>query len=243
MADNRRDKGDGSIYFRESDKRWVAKYIHTLGAKPKVLYGKTEQEVKKKLREYKKEVAKNGYQGTQKSTVKEYLDKWFREVKLNELKPKSLDALSAALNNQVYPIIGDIQIASLKADDIQGMMNRLVSENYAFSTIKKAYNAVNACFKLGVIKGDVTNNPCLGARLPKNIERKQKDIRFFTPHEIEKISEECVRKHSNNTSVYRLGHSIILLLCTGMRIAELLGLKWKDINYDNKTIKINNSVV
>ena len=52
MAEKRRDKGDGSIYFRESDKRWVAKYTHTTGAKPKVLYGKTEQEVKKKLREY-----------------------------------------------------------------------------------------------------------------------------------------------------------------------------------------------
>ena len=242
MAEKRRDKGDGSIYFRESDKRWVAKYTHTTGAKPKVLYGKTEQEVKKKLREYKKEVAKHGYQGTQKSTVKEYLDKWFREVKINELKPKSIDDLSSTIN-RVCQSIGDLQMASLTANDIQGMINHMVSEGYAFATIKKAYNAVNACFKLGVIKGDIIQNPCLGVRPPKGIEKKRKDIRFFIPEEIEKICAECLKKYGNDKPVYRLGHAIILLLHTGMRIGELLGLKWKDIDYENRTLKINSSVV
>jgi len=58
MADRRRDKGEGSIYFRESDKRWVAKIRPDNSSKPKVFYGKTELEVKKKLREFKKEIAK-----------------------------------------------------------------------------------------------------------------------------------------------------------------------------------------
>jgi site-specific recombinase XerD len=243
MEKSRRDKGDGSIYQRKSDGRWIAKYVHTIGGKPKVLYGKTEQEVKKKLREYKKEVAKNGVIEIKKTTVQSYMNTWFRDVKMYELKPKSIDALDVTLQNQVYPYIGDIQIGTLTSGDIQSMIKKLVLKGFAYSTIKKAYMAVNACCNYGIDNEKLIKNPCRGVKLPKNLERKKSDIKFFTQEEVELIRQECVVKYGNGKQMYRLGHAVIVLLYTGMRIGELLGLKWADIDYEKKHAKVTDSVV
>ena len=243
MAEKRRDKGDGSIYQRKSDGRWIAKYVHTQGSRPKVIYGKTEQEAKKKLREYKKEIAKNGYVEVQKTTVQAYMDNWFREIKMNELKPKSIDALDVTLRNQVYPYIGDIQIGSLTSTDVQSMLKQLVLKELSYSTIKKAYMAINACCNFAVDNEKLIKNPCRGVKLPKNLERKKGDIKFFNQEQVELICKECTVQHGNGKQVYRLGHAIIVLLNTGMRIGELLGLKWADVDYDKKIAKVEDSVI
>ena len=187
MAGKRRDKGDGSIYFRESDQRWVAKYKFSPDEKPKVLYGKTELEVKKKLREFKKEASKNDYKVIQKTAVRDYLKRWFDDVKTNELKPKSLDSITHTMNNQIFPSIGDIQLDTLNVNDIQTMLNNLVAKGFSYSTIKKAYEVVSSCMKLGVIKGDLLKNPCVGVRLPKNISKRKSEIKILNQEEFELV--------------------------------------------------------
>ena len=243
MSGKRRDKGEGTIYQRQSDGLWLSRYTPPNTTKPKYFSGKTELEVKKKLKEFKKKVAQNDYVEIQKITVESYMDRWFREVKMNELKPKSLDALDVTLRNQIYPYIGNIQVGALTANDIQLMINKLVAAELSYSTIKKAYDALNPCFKLGIIKGEISKNPCLGVKLPKRLERKKSDIRFFTQEEADMICKECVTTYKNGKQVYRLGHAVIVLMYTGMRIGELLGLKWVDIDYEGKTAKVRDSVV
>jgi len=243
MKGKRRDKGEGAIYQRKSDGLWLARFTPHKGAKIKYLSGKTEREVKKKLKAHKDELSKNDYVEVQKITVQEYMNRWFLEVKMNELKPKSIDALEVTLRSQVYPAIGDIQIGGLTPNDIQVMINDLTHKGYAHSTIKKAYMAVNACFKLGIEKEDVVKNPCRGVRLPKNLVRKQDDIKFFTKEEVDLICTEALTQYSNGKPKYRLGHAILVLLYTGMRIGELLGLRWADIDFNSKTVYVRKNVV
>ena len=70
-----------------------------------------------------------------------------------------------------------------------------------------------------------------------------KEITFFDDVQVAAICEESISKYNNGKMIYRLGHSIILLLYTGMRVGELLGLKWNDIDWEKKTITISRSVV
>jgi len=242
MHGQRRDKGDGSVYQRK-DGLWVAQITPAPGAKDKYFYGKTETEVKRKLREFKKEIARNDFFEIQKITVGEYMDNWLRTVKVNNLKPKSYDRQEVTLKNQVYRYIGDIQMGTLTVGDVQGMINGLVSEGLSYSTIKKAYNAVNGCFKLALIKGDVVKNPCLGVSLPKNLERQKSDIRFFSDDEIDLICRESVAGYGNGKQIYRLGYAVIVLMYTGMRIGELLGLRWADVDFDKRLITVKGSFV
>lgn len=242
MEAKRRDKGEGSIYQRK-DGKWVAKFKPQNHASTKYFYGKTEKEVKKKLKEFQVELIKNNYIEVQKRTVREYMDYWFYNIKIHELKPKSFDRSESTLINHIYPYIGDLQISGLTANDIQMMINELVKRDLSYSSIHRAYVTINNCFKLGVIKEEVTRNPCVGVMLPLNKKKMVTSIRCFTDDEVKKICKESIRTYSNGTKVYRLGNVIILLLYTGMRIGECLGLKWSDIDFEKKLITIHGNVV
>ena len=243
MANKRRDKGDGSVY-QKKDGSWVAQMAVPNKSTRKFFYGKSESEVKKKLKQFQNEIIKNGYTEIKNITVREYMEDWLYSVKKNELKPKTFDSIELTLNHQICPYIGDIQIGSLTSNDVQQLMNTLVAQGLSYSTIKKAYDAINGCFKLGIIKGEVIKNPCAGVSLPKNLKvNRSKTIKIFTDEQIESICKESIFKYGNGKMMYRLGYSIIVLLYTGMRMGELLGLKWGNIDFQNNTVKITNSVV
>jgi len=184
---------------------------------------------------------KNDFETIQKTTVRQYMNTWMTETKINELKSSSYDRKEQVLENQVYPYIGDLQVSNLTTSDIQSMINSL-SKKYSYSTIKKAYEAVNACMKLAIIKRDIQYNPALGVTLPTNIQKSEGEIIFFNESEIKLITEEAVRKYNNDIPIYRLGYAVLFLLNTGLRIGEALALQWRDIDFINKTVFIKKNV-
>ena len=157
----RRDYGSGSISQRK-DGTWTARMIigtnEAGNPRIKAFYGKSEREVKKKMKEFEKELHKNDGTVVQKNTVETYMRNWLYSVKSNELKPKSFDRLEQTIVYQVIPHIGNLQIAAIQADDVQKMLNTLKAEGKSYSTIKKAYDAVNECFRTGMIKRTVSIN-------------------------------------------------------------------------------------
>lgn len=242
----RRDKGDGCISQR-ADGTWTARMRVGLTpeGKPKIkaFYGKTESEVKKKLKEFQKELHR--YDGTvvQRSTVANYMLDWLQNVKANELKPKSYDRLEQTVNNQVIPSIGHLQLAALTSDDVQKMINDLKNAGMSYSTIKKAYDAVNECFNTGIIKKSVIHNPALGVTIPAKKTFAKPKMQCYTKEEADKLCDTAVACYGNGKRIYRLGSAIILGFNTGLRSAEMLGLKWSDVSFDDRTITINGTRV
>jgi hypothetical protein len=108
----RRDKGDGSL-FQRKDGKWVAQLRVGVkeNGKPKLksFVNDTRQEAKKRLDEYKKDIIRNDHKTLKKITVRNYMDNWLYNA--FKLKGTSFDIKESILNNQVYPHIGDIQIA------------------------------------------------------------------------------------------------------------------------------------
>lgn len=246
-AKRNRGYGNGTVYFRESDQRWVGKYKVGIKAdgKPamKVVYGKSEAECHKKLKEIIDESKKTEYIQIQKSTVGEYMNDWLVSVKKNELKPKSYDRLEQTINLYVSPSIGQIQLQAVSSKDIQKMINDLRDSGKSHSTIKKAYDAVNACFKLGVIQKTVASNPATGVSIPSKKLLPSKKIQFYSKEEAALLVSYAMSKWGNGKRRYPLGAFVPLLLNTGLRMSELLGLRWKqDIDLDNRTLTVHQNV-
>ena len=241
----RREKGEGSISQRK-DGIWTARI--DLGRdqngkrKIKALYGKTEKEVKKKLKEYKIELIKHELEQVKKITVQEYMSDWLKTIKKNELKSSSYDRLEVTCENQIFPHIGYLQMNSVKADDIQKLINHLNDSGYSYSTIKKAYNAINACFTFAYEREEIPKNPIVRISLPRQKEKEISDIVFFNESEIELIEKYALEKYKTGKYKYKNGYAIILLLHTGLRIGELLGLKWNNIDFENKILKVSGNL-
>lgn len=245
----RREKGDGSISQRK-DGLWVGRY--DAGKKPdgkrniKVVYGKTDKECKKKLKDLKREIEKGEHYYIERSSVEAYMTDWLVNVKKNELKPKSYDRLEQTLNNNVFPYIGHIQLQAIETNDVQKMINDLRDSGKSHSTIKKVYDAVNAAFKYGLAckPPKVDGNPAFNVTIPSKKILPQKKIQFYTKEEAALICDHAISNYKNGNRHYRLGAFVPLLVNTGLRMSELLALKWnEDVDLENKTIIVHNNVV
>lgn len=236
MADKaRREYGSGSISQRK-DGKWTGRIIigFNENGKPKVkaVYGSTENEVKRKLKAYKAELEKNDYVNIQRNTVGNYMTDWLTKKKRNELKDTSYDRLEVTVNNQIIPFVGDIQLQAFSSNDVQTLINTLAESGYSYSTIKKVYDAINECFRTGIIARTVAFNPALAVSLPAKSKFEESDIKFFVEEDVAKLYAAARKEYSNKERVYRLGELVVLDVNTGLRSAELLALKWSDINLD-----------
>lgn len=244
--EKRRDYGSGSISQRK-DGKWTARMIigrqENGNLKYKTFLGSTEREARKRLEDFKKEYYRNDSKTVQRNTVANYMLDWLHNVKANELKPKSFDRLEQTINNQIIPAIGHLQIAAIQPDDVQKMINDLKAAGISYSTIKKAYDAVNECFRTGIIKKSVISNPALGVTIPSKKSFGKAKIKCYTKEETDKLCAAAVAHYGNGKPVYRLGNVVVLALNTGLRYAELLGLKWSDISFDDRLLTVSETRV
>ena len=247
MATKRNSNGNGSIYYDESRKRWRAqiKWTDKAGEKHvKKFVGSKKTEVKSRLDEFRRQLLiSNGEISTGNVSFQEFANHWLTSSLCNKLKPTSYQRKEVTLVNQVYPHIGNIPIDQLTHTDVQNMVNELHESGLSYSTVKKAYEAVNGCLREYRIKAGSAFNPCEGISLPTTSERPISDIVFFNEIQRTLVRDESVRKYKTGKSVYRLGHSIIVLMYTGLRIGELLALKWADVDFVNKTISVDKNAV
>ena len=126
----------------------------------KSVYGATPTAVRRKARELIAEAARYDISNVKKMTVSTYMTHWLKDIKKPDLKPSSYDRVEQSLKYQIFPAIGHIQINALTSNDVQKMINTIISEK-SYSTAKKAYNNLNACMELGVQRGEILKNPVL----------------------------------------------------------------------------------
>ena len=244
---NKREYGTGSISQRK-DGKWQGRV--NLGTdingkrKQKYFYGTTEKEVKKKLKDYFIQGEKYNANNIAKMTLEEFLVDWLENILIHTLKPKSYAIKEYIIKQQIVPRIGLLQVNSLIASDIQQMINDMVNKGLSYSTIKKAYDTLNHRFKLAINQEQVNKNPALGVILPKQKNKKDSEIQYFSEKQCKELIQESRRIYDyNNQNVYRLGEIVPFLIFTGLRIGEAIALEWTDIDYENKTISVNKNVV
>ena len=249
-AQRKRNHGTGSVYFNEKENVWIGAY--TVGKKPngkpdvKHVRGKTEAECHRKLNKLIDESKKSDYVYVQKDTLENYLDNWLTTVKRLQLKPKSYDRLEQTIRKDVAPAIGQIQIGALTTADVQKMIADMQANDKSRSSIKKAYDAVNAAYKWGLkcTPPAVRSNPCSGVELPGTDKFDPVEIKFYTADEARKISEVALQRYKKGTPWYPLGGLVVVGLNTGLRVGELAALEWdRDIDMEARLLYVHKNVV
>ena len=249
-ATRKREFGNGSIYYVEREKVWIGAY--TAGKKPngkpdvRKVRGKTEAEARRKLNSLINELKKTEYVYVQKDVFAEYIRNWLTNVKRLELKERSYDRLEQTITKDVIPYLGQIQLAALTTDHVQQMISSLVDEGKSYSTIKKAYDAVNASFKWGLTTQPpkVKYNPASAVRLPNTKSFGASEIRFYTEEEAALIAQTALQKYPNGTPWYPLGEIVVILLNTGLRLAEVNALQWeRDVDLENRLLYVHKTIV
>jgi len=241
----RRSNGDGSV-TKASDGRWTARI--QIGKNPngspkiKAFYGKNKAEATKKMREYLLHTNPNDVD-VSKEIFGDYLLRWFELYKSRSLKPTTYDRNDGIIRNQIIPAVGGFQIGNISVDHIQQFINQLQDEGYSHSTLNKAKQLLDGCFKYALTKQAVKFNPVVGIEMPSSELFEKKDIVILGEDDINRFVQMATSIYPSGAPVYRYGWGLVFILYTGLRLGEALGVKWSDIDYAEKLIKVKSNVV
>lgn len=235
----RNPNGDGSITKRGNRYYGRLRIGRSIDGTPivKNFSGRTESEVRKQIRQYERTIPST--MDTGRVTFQEYANMWLTVFKEPELKARSYDRLEQTLMFQVYPFIGHLLFDQVTDVDVQSLLKRLARNGMSHSTIKKAYDAINAVYKHAIARGNVARNPAATVRPPNSAKYEQEGMKFFTREEVTRICEECRRIYKTGNPVYVYGDAYILMINTGIRVGELIALRKTDYDRKNKTLTVS----
>lgn len=167
-------------------------------------------------------------------TLNEWFEEWFDNYKKPYIKETSIYPTRSRYHNIFGNILGDKKITEINNIDIQGVINEMHSQGRASSSIRTALGIVRDCFESAKNNRIISINPCFDIKV--YWENKTVQRRFLTKEE----QNLFLDKLKNNGDWYY--EMLYIMLYTGMRIGEVGGLKWDDIDYKNKCIYINRSL-
>ena len=244
----RRANGEGNIRKRK-DGRWEGRY--TVGHDPetgkaiiKNVLGKTQTEVKEKLKKAIEENVGIDYGRAKTYTVGSWLEVWMENYAKVKLRPSTFKTSQGFLKNHIKPQIGSIPLAGLTSLDLQrfykhlldgGRVDRIEAKKkpkgLAPKTVRNIHQMIGSAYNLAMEQHLVTKNPTQGCALPK-VEHKE--MKTLTADQLSAFFHEA-----RGSGVYELYY---LDLATGLRRGELLGLKWTDVDFQRGALKIQRAI-
>lgn len=247
MTKKRRAKGEGSVY-KDNQGYWNGQLIvgYTADGKPKYKKFRSKKQgiIIEKMNTFKLGNGTASQSVIEQSTFDSLLDSYLETVKKVSVRPTSYDSILITAE-QVKSRMGFVYINDLTAEIIQvNLINKMMDENYAYSTIHKAYVLVNECLNYAVIKDYIVKNPCMAVKLPNKENFDKKEIRFLNDEEIQLFKDRAMSQRKTiKMPIYEYGNILCLIIYTGLRVGELCAIKWQDIDFTNKTLVINKTIV
>ena len=222
----KRGNGEGSIYQRKEDGKWVTS-ITLENGKRKVLYGKTRKEVKEKLTRVLHEQQQGTLVTAGPQTVEQFLTDWLENTHKRHVRPRTYERYREAVYLHIIPFLGKHQLQKLTVQHVQRFYTKKEDEGLAPATIIYYHSVLHNALDTAVKRGLVARNVCDLASPP---HRK----RF----EIQPLSGEQAQKLLAVIQGHKWEALFTLAIATGLRRGELLGLKWQDINFTTGTLQV-----
>ncbi|MGA8296726.1 MAG: tyrosine-type recombinase/integrase [Acidimicrobiales bacterium] len=245
----RRGHGEGSIYRRDTDGRWVGSV--NLGwengrRRRKVVYGKTQAEVVRKIKKLNTDISRGLPPPDDRSTVEQLLRRWLLDVVPGRVSPSTLHDYRVVAERHIIPVLGKKKLTALSPADVQtllrtkqesrlpqrvhtkkGLVERPTAGGYSPRTIKLIRGVLGQALGQAERWGMVARNV---VALTDGPREAQTEGRTLTP--------EQARSLLRAASGERLEAAFVLMLSLGLRKGEVFGLRWSDVDFKDGVISI-----
>ena len=230
MGKNLKGKECGKGICQRKDGKYAARYTGKNG-KRKEKHFLTLPEARNWLADMQYEDKHDVYNPSSEMTVDAWFEFWITNL-IADLSPNTRRNYRERYEYNIQPVIGTMQLGDVKPMHCKIVLNRM-DATYAGSTIRQTYIAMGTMFRAAVMNDMITKHPMDGVRYTKPV-RAANDIKFLTVEEQEIFLETAKRSHN-----YR---QYVLLLETGLRTSELIGLTWDAIDWKKRTLTVNKTL-
>jgi len=201
---------------------------------PKMTAKQIEKELNRQAVMFE-EACNKGYQ-SKAIKFEVFAEQWFEEYAKPNLRNTTYERM-LQLRKRVYAAIGHLRMDKITPRQIQAFVNSLSKDGanertgkpLAPKTIRHNLSFVSDVFAYAVKMGVVSDNPCAKVTLPKN---EQTEKKIYTPEQVQRflslLNDEPLK--------YRTFFN--LMIYSGFRRGEMLGLEWKDVDFENNIISV-----
>lgn len=221
-------KGEGTKYFDEKKQLWRA-MLTTPAGKRITKASKNEEVVNDWLNEQRLLIGRNQHIEPNSVKVSEWILAWLETYARTKLKPRTYDSYIGRAKHAA-PLY-DTYLTKVTPDAIQRVYNGMLDEGYSAQTVTHLHNLLKGCFRQAVLNGLIYRNPVDSLKAPK-IQRTE--IEIFTADEIKKIFKAA--ENYRNPVIVKIAYS------SGLRLSEVLALRWEDVDIKKCTISVNQTV-
>lgn len=166
-------------------------------------------------------------------SLNEWFDEWFDEVKAHKVKETSIRPMKNNFKRTFGFHIGNMKLLDIKPMDIQKALNAMEKRKLSNSAMREALGRLRECMEFAVGNQFIPINPCLIVEVPWTFKKAKEEIALTQEEQNRFLSEM-------EDSWYK---ELFYFMClTGVRVGELGGLKWKDIDFKKKTISIERAL-
>lgn len=230
MGKDLKGKECGKCICQRKDGRYYVRFVPSTG-KPREAYFQTLPEA----RNWLEDVRYRDRHGVKVIFSEMTVDAWFEFWHGNlicDLSPNTQRNYRERYIQNIQPLIGDMLLADVKPLHCKLVLTRM-DDRYAGSTIRQTYITMGTMFKSARMNGLIEKHPMDGVRYTKPV-RAVDDIKFLTVDEQRIFMETAARSH--NYLQYAL------LLETGLRTGEMIGLTWDAIDWQKRTLTVNKTL-
>ena len=198
----------------------------------KSLYDRDLKKLKEELKRHKALVDAGLELENKKITLDEWFETWFESYKKPILKQSSINPSKTAYYTSFGKFLGTKKINQIKNMDIQMVLVEMKNNGRAVSSIKRALGQIRECLESAKNNGMIQGNPAFDIKVAWT--NKSKEEHVLTSEE-----EETFLNAVKGNWYNEMFHTMFL---TGMRVGEIGGLKWEDVDFKNKCIYIKRSL-
>ena len=246
---------NGTVY-KHNDNRWggMVSYHDEQGVyRRKSFCAPTKKAVLKKIGDYietfKREVAEAD---ETKKPLRKSMQKWLEVFQFGTVERATYDRKEDCAKRYIYPRIGDLIISEVAAADLSGILSQMMIEGYAHSTVKHVYSLLNEYFRYLCYEDYIPKNPMAYVRMIKKanflaaqgreIIARSDAVTVLTDEEIRRLREAVFTRNRKGALKHQQAAAYLLMLNTGLRTGEVLGLINSDIDLDNREMLVVRAV-
>lgn len=228
---NRREAGSGTIFKRE-DGRWQGQFVS--GRNPETgklirhsVYGKTQREVAAKLREATSSIDRGTYQEPNKLTVAEYAKEYFSTCAVN-LSHNTQVSYKRILDKHILPALGKVKLTDLNHRQVQRFVTSLSAQKgLSAKTVRNIHGVLHNMLESAVRDELLLRNVSERCSLPRVTQHQ---VRAITTAELSRFLQAIDGKQFRNI--------FFIDIFSGLRLSEILGLRWDDVDFDYDCIYV-----
>ena len=167
--------------------------------------------------------------------LKSFLDKWLKDAVKPRVRDVTYHNYSELMNNYVREGLGTKLISKVTTLEIQALYSALLERGLAVVTVQKVHTVLGSAYKQAVKWGFIGINPMDGVEVPRDRGKTREEKIKIIP--LDRVPEFLEAAYSTPRGVV-----FALALGTGMRPGEYLALKWEDVDFEKKLVRVQRTI-